>query len=80
MKETWRWFGPDDPVTLDNAKQAGAQGVVSALHHIDDGRAWSLDDVMARKCAIEAAGLSWDVCESIPVPSAIKLRERERRA
>ncbi|MGD0186598.1 MAG: mannonate dehydratase [Roseiarcus sp.] len=75
MKETWRWFGPDDPVTLDHAKQAGAEGIVSALHHIADGRAWSLDDVMAHKCAIEAAGLSWDVCESIPVPSAIKLRE-----
>ncbi|MGD0564920.1 MAG: mannonate dehydratase [Roseiarcus sp.] len=75
MKETWRWFGPDDPVTLDNAKQAGARGVVSALHHIYDGRAWSPDEVMARKRAIEAADLSWDVCESIPVPSAIKLRE-----
>ncbi len=75
MKETWRWFGPDDPVTLDDAKQAGARGVVSALHHIYDGRAWSPDEVMARKRAIEAADLSWDVCESIPVPSAIKLRE-----
>ena len=75
MKETWRWFGPDDPVTLDNAKQAGARGVVTALHHIYDGRAWSLDDVTARKRAVEAADLSWDVCESIPVPSAIKLRE-----
>ena len=75
MKETWRWFGPDDPVTLDHAKQAGARGIVSALHHIYDGRAWSFDDAMARKRAIEAAGLSWDVCESIPVPSAIKLRE-----
>ncbi|MGD0640186.1 MAG: mannonate dehydratase [Roseiarcus sp.] len=75
MKETWRWFGPDDPVSLDNAKQAGAQGIVSALHHIYDGRAWDLDEVMARKRAIEATGLSWDVCESIPVPSAVKLRE-----
>jgi mannonate dehydratase len=60
---------------LDNAKQAGARGVVTALHHIYDGRAWSLDDVTARKRAVEAADLSWDVCESIPVPSAIKLRE-----
>ncbi|HYA71720.1 MAG TPA: mannonate dehydratase [Roseiarcus sp.] len=75
MKETWRWFGPDDPVTLDNAKQAGACGIVTALHHIYDGRAWSLDDVTARKRAVEAADLSWDVCESIPVPTAIKLRE-----
>jgi mannonate dehydratase len=75
MKQTWRWFGPDDPVTLDQAKQAGAQGVVSALHHIADGRAWSLEDVSARKRAVAASGLSWDVCESIPIPNAIKLRE-----
>ena len=75
MKETWRWFGPDDPVSLDNAKQAGARGIVSALHHIYDGRAWSPDDVAARKRVIEAADLTWDVCEWIPVPSAIKLRE-----
>lgn len=75
MKETWRWFGPDDPVSLDNAKQAGASGIVSALHHIYDGRAWSLDDVTERKRVIEAGDLTWDVCESIPVPSAIKLRE-----
>ncbi len=75
MKQTWRWFGPDDPVTLANAKQAGAAGVVTALHHIYDGRAWPLDEVMARKRAVEASGLSWEVCESIPVPSAIKLRE-----
>jgi mannonate dehydratase len=75
VKQTWRWFGPDDPVTLDNAKQAGASGIVSALHHIYDGRAWGLDEVTARRRAIESAGLTWDVCESIPVPSAIKLRE-----
>ena len=75
MRETWRWFGPDDPVSLDNARQAGARGIVTALHHIYDGRAWSDDDVMARKRAVEAAGLTWDVCESIPVSAAIKLRE-----
>jgi mannonate dehydratase len=75
MKETWRWFGPDDPVTLDNAKQAGARGIVTALHHIYDGRAWSHDEVTARKRAIETAGLTWDVCESIPISSAIKRRD-----
>jgi mannonate dehydratase len=66
MRETWRWFGPDDPVSLDNARQAGAAGIVTALHHITDGRAWSDDEV---------AGLTWDVCESIPVSAAIKLRQ-----
>jgi mannonate dehydratase len=75
MRETWRWFGPDDPVSLDNARQAGAQGIVTALHHIYDGRAWSDDDVAARQRAVEAAGLTWDVCESIPVSAAIKLRQ-----
>lgn len=74
MRQTWRWFGPDDPVTLDNAKQAGAQGIVTALHHLYDGRAWRVDDVVMRRRAVEAAGLTWDVCESIPVPDAIKLR------
>jgi len=75
VKQTWRWFGPDDPVTLSHAKQAGASGIVTALHHIYDGRAWSVEDIAARRRSIEAAGLSWDVCESIPVSSAIKLRE-----
>ena len=75
MRETWRWFGPDDPVSLDNARQAGAAGIVTALHHIYDGRAWSDEDVAARKRAVEAAGLTWDVCESIPVSAAIKLRQ-----
>ena len=75
MRETWRWFGPDDPVSLDNARQAGAQGIVTALHDVYDGRAWSDDDVAARRRAVEAAGLTWDVCESIPVSAAIKLRD-----
>jgi mannonate dehydratase len=75
MRETWRWFGPDDPVSLDNARQAGAQGIVTALHHITDGRAWSDDDVAARRRVVAAAGLTWDVCESIPVSAAIKLCE-----
>ena len=79
MRQTWRWFGPDDPVTLDNARQAGAQGIVTALHHLFDGRAWSFDEVAARRRVIEAAGLSWDVCESIPVPDAIKLRSGHYR-
>ena len=61
MKQTWRWFGPDDPVTLAHARQAGASGIVTALHHLNDGRAWPEDEVLKRKGEVEAAGLTWDV-------------------
>ncbi|KQR71682.1 mannonate dehydratase [Rhizobium sp. Leaf341] len=79
MLESWRWFGENDPVTLSHARQAGAHGIVTALHHIYDGRAWTLDDVLERKAAIERAGMVWSVCESIPVHSAIKLRNGQCR-
>lgn len=74
MKETWRWFGPDDTVTLAHVRQAGATGIVSALHHLNDGRAWPADEIAKRKTEIEAAGLTWDVVESIVVHEDVKTR------
>jgi mannonate dehydratase len=74
VKETWRWFGPQDPIPLEHVKQTGATEVVSALHHRYRGEAWPLDEVLQRKAEIESAGLPWSVVESIPVHNSIKLR------
>ena len=74
MQQTWRWFGPDDPVTLDKIAQAGATGVVTSLHHVPTGEAWPLEAVIERKREIEAAGLSWSVVESIPLHNELKTR------
>ncbi len=74
MKETWRWFGPGDPVPLNHIKQAGATGIVSALHHLYRGEAWPLDEVHKRRDEILAAGFDWSVVESIPIHNSIKLR------
>lgn len=74
MIETWRWFGPEDPVSLTHIVQAGASGVVSSLHHLPTGEAWSDAEVGARNAQIRAAGLYWAVVESIPVHNDIKLR------
>jgi mannonate dehydratase len=74
MKETWRWFGPHDPIPLDHIKQAGATGIVSALHHLYRGEAWPADEVLKRRDEIAAAGFAWSVVESIPVHNSIKLR------
>jgi mannonate dehydratase len=79
MKETWRWFGPEDPVPLDHIKQAGATGIVSALHHLYCGEAWPLDEVLKRRDQILAAGFEWSVVESIPVHNSIKLRSHGYR-
>lgn len=74
MEQCWRWFGPGDTVSLEYIRQAGASGIVTALHGHKEGVAWSKDDVMERKALIEAHGLRWSVCESIPMPSDVKLR------
>jgi mannonate dehydratase len=74
MKETWRWFGPGDPVPLDHIKQVGATGIVSALHYLYRGQAWPLEEVFKRRDEILAAGFVWSVVESIPIHNSIKLR------
>jgi mannonate dehydratase len=80
MRHTWRWFGPIDKVSVKDAAQAGAQGIVSSLHHIPDGIAWTSEEIRKRQEEVRAGGLEWELVESIPISESIKTMSGDWRS
>jgi mannonate dehydratase len=78
LEKTWRWFGPDDLITLDELRQIGVEGIVTSLHHIPKGQSWPVDEILKTKELIEEKGMRWSVVESLPVSEEIKYAGEER--
>lgn len=80
MKQCWRWFGPQDPISLSDLHQVGVQGIVTALHHIAPGQPWDRNSIVERQSVLRSGGYDWDVVESLPVSEAIKTQTKDMPA